>query len=99
MTFRNSPLSQIAAVLQNSMDKPVVDQSGLSDRYDFTLMFTPDAAQAALIDGPPRPAADNLDAAPDLFTAFQQQLGLKLESTKAPVEVMVIDKVEKPSEN
>ena len=98
-SFRNSPLSQFAALLQNSMDRPVVDQSGLSERYDFTLTFTPDAAQAALIGVPPPPAADNPDAAPDLFTAFQQQLGLKLESTKAPVDVLVIDKVEKPSEN
>ena len=77
----------------------MVDQSGLSERYDFTLTFTPDAAQAALLGGPPPPAADNPDAAPDLFAAFQQQLGLKLEPTKAPVDVMVIDKVEKPSEN
>jgi uncharacterized protein (TIGR03435 family) len=97
-TFRNSPMSQFTALLQNSMDKPVVDQSGLSERYDFTLTFTPDAPQAALIGVPP-PAADNPDAAPDLFTAFQQQLGLRLESTNAPVDVMVIDKVEKPSEN
>ena len=99
MTFRNSPMSQFAALLQNSMDRPVVDQSGLSERYDFTLAFTPDPAQAALLGGPPAPAADNPDAAPDLFAAFQQQLGLKLEPTRAPVDVMVIDKVEKPSEN
>ena len=99
MTFRNAPLSQVAALLQNSMDKPVVDQSGLSERYDFTLTFTPDAAQATRLGGPPPPAADNPDAAPDLFAAFQQQLGLKLEPTRAPVDVMVIDKVEKPSEN
>jgi uncharacterized protein (TIGR03435 family) len=98
-TFRNSPLSQVAALLQNSLDKPVVDLSGLSERYDFTVTFTPDAGQAALLGGPPPPGADNRDAAPDLFSAFQQQLGLKLESTKAPVDVMVIDKVEKPSEN
>ncbi len=99
-TFRNSPLSQVAALLQNSMDRPVVDQSGLSGRYDFTLTFTPDAAQAARLGlGGPPPAADNPDAAPDLFTALQQQLGLKLESTKAPTDVMVIDRVEKPSEN
>ena len=77
----------------------VVDQSGLSERYDFTFTFTPDAAQAALLGGDPTPATDNPDAAPDLFTALQQQLGLKLESTRAPVDVMVIDKVEKPSEN
>ena len=98
ITFRNAPLSQVTAVLQNSMDKPVVDQSGLSERYDFTVTFTPDPAQAALM-GVPLPAADNPDAAPDLFTAFEQQLGLKLESTKAPVDVMVVDKVERPSEN
>jgi uncharacterized protein (TIGR03435 family) len=99
MTFRNAPLSQVAAILQNSLDKPVVDQSGLSERYDFTVTFTPDPAQAALLGGPPAPAADNPDAAPGLFAAFQQQLGLKLESTRAPVDVMIIDKVERPSEN
>jgi uncharacterized protein (TIGR03435 family) len=99
MSFRNSPMSQFTALLQNSMDRPVVDQSGLSGRYDFTLTFTPDATQAGLLGGPLPPAAGNPDAAPDLFAAFQQQLGLKLEPTRAPVDVMVIDKVEKPSEN
>ncbi len=99
LTFRNSPMSQVTAVLQNFLDKPVVDQSGLSEKYDFTLTFTPDPAQAVRLGGAPLPAADNPDAAPDVFAAFQQQLGLRLESTKAPVDLMVIDKVEKPSEN
>jgi len=99
MAFRNSPMSQFTALLQNSMDRPVVDQTGLSERYDFSLNFTPDPSQAALLGGPPASAGENRDAAPDLFAAFQQQLGLKLEATRAPVEVMVIDKVEKPSEN
>jgi uncharacterized protein (TIGR03435 family) len=45
------------------------------------------------------PPTDNADAPPDLYTAIQQQLGLKLEPTKAPVEVLVIDRAEKPSEN
>jgi uncharacterized protein (TIGR03435 family) len=98
MNFHNSPMSQFAALLQNSTDRPVVDESGLSERYDFTLTFTPDATTAALLGGQPFPA-DNPDAAPDLFSAFQQQLGLKLEPTRAPVDVMVIDKVERPSEN
>ena len=93
-------MSQITAILQNFLDQPVVDQSGLSEKYDFTVTFTMDAAQGARLGGaPPVGSADNPDAAPDVFTAFQQQLGLKLESTKAPVDVMVIDKVEKPSEN
>jgi len=99
MSFRNSPLSQFTAVLQNSTDRPVVDQSGLTGRYDFTLNFTPDAAMVVRLGGPPTLAGDNPDAAPDLFAAFQQQLGLKLEPAKAPVDVMVIDKVERPSEN
>jgi uncharacterized protein (TIGR03435 family) len=99
LTFRNSPMSQVTAILQNFLDQPVVDQSGLSERYDFTVTFTLDSAQAVRLGGAPTSAADNPDAAPDLFAAFQQQLGLKLESTKAPVDVMVIDKVEKPSEN
>ena len=77
----------------------MVDQSGLSEKYDFTVTFTPDPAQAALLGGPPTSDGQQSDAAPDLFAAFQQQLELKLESTKAPVDVMVIDKVEKPSEN
>jgi uncharacterized protein (TIGR03435 family) len=98
----NSTMAEFASVLQANtlvnLDRPVVDQTGLgSVRYNFTLRFTPDASQ---IVGPPPPAAaDNADAPPDLFTAFQQQLGLKLESTKAPVEVIVIDKVEKPTAN
>ncbi len=102
VNVRNSTMAEFASVLQANtlvnLDRPVVDQTGLgSVRYDFTLKFTPDASQ---IVGPAPPAAaDNADAPPDLFTAFQQQLGLKLESTKAPVEVMVIDKVEKPSAN
>lgn len=99
INFRNSPMSQFTAVLQNGTDRPVVDQTGLTGRYDFTLNFTPEPSMAALLGGGPAPAADNPDAAPDMFAAFQQQLGLKLEQTRAPVDVMVIDNVEKPSEN
>jgi len=104
-SVRNATMAEFAGVLQaNILDQPVVDQTGLgSTRYDFILKWTPDPSQGQ-IGGPgpgpnaPPPAPD-ADAPPDLFTAFQQQLGLKLESTKAPVDVLVIDKVEKPSEN
>jgi uncharacterized protein (TIGR03435 family) len=104
----NSTMSEFAGFLQSRiLERPVVDQTGLPDRYDFTLKWTPDSAQAppgaagGAAGGPPNPPppADNADAPPDLFTAFLQQLGLKIESTKAPVEVLVIDKVEKPSAN
>ncbi len=95
---RNATLATAAGVLQAFLDKPLADQTGLSKKYDFTLTFTPDPAQAPLLGGSPA-AADNPDAAPDLFTAFRQQLGLKLEPTKASVDLMVIDKVERPSPN
>ncbi len=95
----NATIAEVASVLQGSvLDKPVVDQTGLPGKYDFTVKFTPDATQMTGF-GPRPPAADNPDAPPDIFAAFDQQLGLKLQGTKAPVDVLVIDKVEKPSEN
>jgi uncharacterized protein (TIGR03435 family) len=81
------------------LDRPVVDKTGISGRYDFTLVWTPDPSQFASIGlSAPQPK-DNAEAPPELFTAIQEQLGLKFESTKAPAEVFVIDRVEKPSEN
>ena len=97
---RNATIAEVANVLQGSvLDKPVVDQTGLKEKYDFTLKFTPDPGQMTGLGGAPPPPPDNIEAPPDIFAAFQQQLGLKLESTKAPADVIVIDKVEKPSAN
>jgi uncharacterized protein (TIGR03435 family) len=97
---RNTTLDGVANGLQsNVLDKPVVNQTGLTGRYDFLLRFMPDPSQVANFGGlPPGNAADP-DAPPDIFSAFQQQLGLKLEPTKAFVDVMVIEKIERPSEN
>lgn len=98
---RNATMADFAGLMQSAvLNRPVVDQTGLQGRFDFTLKWTPDEFQFAGFG--PRAAAsagDTADAPPDLFTAVQQQLGLKLESTKAPAEVLVIDRVEKPSEN
>jgi len=69
----------------------VVDRTGLTGKYDFTLKWTPDMGQGA---EPPTP-----DAGPSLFTALQDELGLRLQSTRAPVDVIVIDHVDLPSEN
>jgi uncharacterized protein (TIGR03435 family) len=103
MTFnvRNAPFDSVANALQgNLLDKPVVNQTGLTGKYDFTVKFTPDQSQLANIGAvPPGAAATDPDAPPDIFAAFQQQLGLKLESTKTAVDVMVIEKIEKPSDN
>jgi uncharacterized protein (TIGR03435 family) len=78
----------------------VVDQSGLTGRYNIALKWAPDDTQFTQMSlrlAPP-PGAD-LDPLPDLVNAFQEQLGMKLESTKAPVDVIVIDKVSRPSDN
>ena len=107
LNVANATMAEFASMLQaNILDQPVVDQTGLGAvRYNFTLKWTPDGSQpqlgGAATNAPPNaaPPADNPDAPPDLFTAFQQQLGLKLESTKASVDVLVIDRIEKPSAN
>ncbi|MBZ5609399.1 MAG: TIGR03435 family protein [Acidobacteriia bacterium] len=97
---RNATMADFADVMQTTaLDRPVLDQTGISGRYDFTLNWTPDEFQFPGLAGKLPPPADNADAPPDLYTAIQQQLGLKLETTKAPTEVLVIDSVEKPSEN
>jgi uncharacterized protein (TIGR03435 family) len=97
---QNATMAEFAEFLQSRiLERPVVDQTGLTDRFDFTLQWTPDTAQVAAAGANAPPAPTNADAPPDLFAAVQQQLGLKLESTKAPVEVLVVDKVQKPSEN
>jgi uncharacterized protein (TIGR03435 family) len=103
LLVRNATIAEFATMMQaNILEQPVVDQTGLAAaRWDFTLKWTPDASQSQLGGPAPNapPPADNPEAPPDLFTAFQQQLGLKLESTKASVDVLVVDRLEKPSAN
>jgi uncharacterized protein (TIGR03435 family) len=82
------------------LDRPVVNETNLEGRYDFTMQWTPDETQFGGQGA--RAQAQAAEAAqqnPDLFTAMQQQLGLKIQATRAPAEVFVIDHVEKPSEN
>lgn len=100
LPVRNATMGDFAGVMQTAvLDRPVVDQTGLTGRWDFTLTWTPDDSQFGGRGGQAPPPADNVAAAPGLFTAIQEQLGLKLDATKAPVEVLVLDRVEKPTEN
>jgi uncharacterized protein (TIGR03435 family) len=104
---RNASMAEFAGVMQAAvLDKPVLDQTGLTGKFDFTLTWTPDEFQFAGLGvrvPPPNDPSVTIGprgtASPDLFTAFQEQLGLKLESTKAPAEVFLVDRVEKPTEN
>lgn len=89
MKFTNESMADLAQVFEIvGGDRPVVDHTNLPGRYDFTLTWTPDSIRAAEPNAPP-----------SLFTAVQEQLGLKLEATRAPADVLVIDHAEKPSEN
>jgi uncharacterized protein (TIGR03435 family) len=100
LPVRNATMADFVSVMQRAvLDRPVVDQTRLEGRYNFALNWTPDETQFASLGGVPPGIGDKPDAPPDLFTAIQQQAGLKLEATKALVDVMVIDKVEKPSAN
>lgn len=100
LTVNNATMQDFAGLMQSAvLDRPVVDQTGLAGRWDFTLNWTPDESQFAGMGVKVPPPSDKPDAAPGLFTAVQEQLGLKLESTKAPVDVLLIDKAEKPTAN
>ena len=98
---RNATVTEFAGFLQaNIMEQPVVDRTGLTDRYDFSLRYTPDAsARLTNVPNAVAPRTADADALPDLFASFQQQLGLKLESTRGPVDIVVVDSIDRPSEN
>jgi uncharacterized protein (TIGR03435 family) len=83
----DSSMDDLASLLSGSMDRMVIDQTKLTGSYKFTLKWTPDDS--------PNPNPD----LPGIFTAIQEQLGLKLIPTKGPVEMLIIDHVERPSEN
>jgi uncharacterized protein (TIGR03435 family) len=86
--WANSPLTDLKFLLAKETGRPVVDQTGLTGKYDFTLEYTP--ADRAATDETGRPS---------IFTALEEQLGLKLVPTKQPVEVLVVDSMDKPAEN
>jgi uncharacterized protein (TIGR03435 family) len=100
LTFYNASMADFTNLMQrNVLDRPVVDQTGLTGRYDFNLDWTPDDSQFTGMGAKPSPATDSANTAPNLYTAIQEQVGLKLDATKALAQVLVIDHVEKPSEN
>jgi bla regulator protein blaR1 len=99
---RRMAMSMLAQQLAQQLGRPVIDKTGLTGQYDIILNWTPEPGQGGgPFGGPPPPdaiqAADS--SGPSIFTALQEQLGLRLESQKGPVPILVIDSVEKPSEN
>lgn len=84
ITAKHFPIANLARFLSGQVGRTVIDKTGLSGKYNFQLNYAPDMGDIS---------------GPSLFTALQEQLGLKLDAQKGPVEVVVIDSVQKPSEN
>jgi uncharacterized protein (TIGR03435 family) len=92
----NATMANFATFLQRFvLDRPAVDQTGIAGHFDLALRWTPDNFRAGEKPDDPQDAS----APPNLFTAIKDQLGLKLQPTKAATSVFVIDRVERPSEN
>ncbi|MBZ5632249.1 MAG: TIGR03435 family protein [Acidobacteriia bacterium] len=97
LTGTAAPMSILVTQLSQQLGRSVIDKTGLAGQYDFELKWTPDLGQSQ---GGPADAGPQPDPpGPSIFTAIQEQLGLRLESTKGPVDVLVIDYAEKPTEN
>jgi len=99
---QGNTLDSFSRMLRVILDRPVIDKTGISGQFDFRLEFSREGTKLAAMpfvrDGVPAPASDPTGS-PSIFTALQEQLGLKLESGRGPVEVLVIDHVERPPEN
>ena len=95
--MNGTTVGALVNLLPQFVDRQVIDRTGLAGIYDLTLKWTPDAAVPSLLGLPPAPQPPADPDAPNIFTAVQEQLGLKLEPGRGPVEVIVIDRLEEPS--
>jgi uncharacterized protein (TIGR03435 family) len=97
------PIANLVQILaQQRLGRTIIDKTALTGKYDFVLQWSPDPGTSPMPGGAPGDAGGPPPAdasGPSLFTALQEQLGLKLESQKGPVEMIVIDHAEKPSAN
>lgn len=93
MNATGIPMTSLAETLARQVDETVIDKTGLPGKYNLELKFTPDNAR---MNGQP---LEPTDEAPSLFTALQEQLGLKLVPAKGPVPTLVVDQIKQPTEN
>jgi uncharacterized protein (TIGR03435 family) len=103
VTAKYVPIEQLASELTDMVRRTVLDRTGLTGRYDLTLKYVPDyvalrSPTASASEGQPAPSASDPTGV-TIFSAVQEQLGLKLESGKGPIEVIVIDHIERASGN
>jgi len=95
ISARSMTIKEFTRVLAQLLRRPVIDETGLAGEFDVDMLFAPDSGAGALV-GPP-PAA--LAEAPSLTTALQEDLGLRLDARRGPVDVLVIDRIDRPTEN
>ncbi len=88
LTANNLSMKLLADILSNQVSRTVIDKTGLTDSYDCTLQWSREESSTT-----------DTDVSPSIFTALPEQLGLKLQSAKGPVETLVVDHIEMPSEN
>lgn len=93
LTVTGVEMAGLCRYLSQRLHRKVVDKTGLTGRYTYTLQWSPDEAAGE------SPDATGASPGPSLFTALEEQLGLRLDATRGPVDVIVVDKVEMPSEN
>jgi uncharacterized protein (TIGR03435 family) len=100
LTVTNGSMPDFARWLNSGiLDRPVIDETGLTGKFNFTLNWTPDDSRYGGMGSRTPPPTDNASALPGFFTAIKEQTGLKMDATKVDVDVLVIDHVEKPAEN
>jgi uncharacterized protein (TIGR03435 family) len=104
LNLQSATMAQLADALSRVVGRNVLDRTGITGSFDIKLEWTPDQNEGGGPRGPegPKEGGDTApvgDSGPSIFTAIQEQLGLKLDGQKGPVEMLVIDHVEKPSEN
>jgi uncharacterized protein (TIGR03435 family) len=98
MVCQGVSMDGLARSLAATLGRPVANETGLEGRFDFTLDYEPEGRIRLTDDS--KSVTTNLDArGPSLFTALQDQIGLKLESKKVPVEMLIVDRIERPSDN
>lgn len=85
-------MADLARVLSQQIGRPIADETGLKGAYDFKLNWTPDMDTNST-------AASTVDSGPSIFTAVQEQLGLRLEAAKVPVRVLVVDHIDRPDQD
>ena len=90
MTVRNYSMPEAAKMLTFTLKRPVLDRTGLTENFDWELEYVTDAVPDS---------SSGATTGPEFFTAIREQAGLRLESAKEKVDVIVIDSIERPSEN